>query len=228
MTRRLTLRFSAKRLHSLLFLLTFKMFGYFYHHHRAGTQPHAGLLRGTLHAPKTESLPLESTSVAAAAAAAGGGGFNQFQPAPAPAHQHRLNHSPPVSPLQPTASAPVASNRADYNGNDNIPSITHTAATPTAATHPHQQVVNSAFAAVSPSPQGHANPIIPDPGASAVDARVIGRPPYPVDEDEEMGAVGPGHHRRDNSGGGVAADTTTAATRGGMVPLVLTPGVSER
>lgn len=60
-----------------------------------------------------------------------------------------------------------------------------------------------------------------------MDARVIGRPPYPVDEDEEMGAVGPGHHRRDNSGGGdggVAADTTTA----GMVPLVLTPGVSER
>ncbi|OJD32720.1 uncharacterized protein BKCO1_3600015 [Diplodia corticola] len=218
----------------LLFLATFKLFGYFYHHHRAGTQPHKGLLHSTSRMPRSDAVPLESTSDNVT----GAGGLNQYQPAPAATHpqqqqqQHHHNSlantiSPPVSPLQPTAPVPSTSNHAndgdggDINHNGNVPSITHTAATPTAATNPHLPAAGNAFATISPGrpPQRHANPIIPDPGASGGDNnRVTGRPPYPLD-DEEMGAVSKSHHQR----GG-----TTLTPGVAPVPPVSTAGASER
>ncbi|KAL1623591.1 hypothetical protein SLS56_008231 [Neofusicoccum ribis] len=183
----------------LLFLVTLKLFAYFYHHHRAGSQPNASLLRSTARLHKSESFSLQNTS--------NGGGAATAQPPTTTAFAQQDSQqppantiSPPVSPLQPTAPA--------HGG---LPSITTTAATPTVATN-HQ--TPATFTAPRSSPYapgqgtGYADPIIPDPEFRVSEKA---RPPYPVDEDEERGAVG-----KDQSGGAK------------VLPVVLTPGVSGR
>ncbi|KAF4309181.1 hypothetical protein GTA08_BOTSDO02839 [Botryosphaeria dothidea] len=181
----------------LLFLATLKIFAYYYHHHQVGTQPHTVLSFSSGPPPKDEPFALQHSSNTTAAPPATTN-FAQQQPT----HQQpqHSTSSPPVSPLQPTAHPA-----------HNVPSITTTAATPTAAHPERTNATGAADAFASPHSRpdpygpnqdpGYASPIIPDPetssssssaAAAAVRASEKARPPYPVDEDEESGVVGKG------------------------------------